>query len=106
MVISGRKYVSLSERVLLTDHAEKELWLRYGDFPTSLQRFCKELEKLTPTTKQQCVTVGGYKLVIEWMSRDGKRCVTGDDCYLVIVTVLSPHMKWRGDRSRRVRELA
>ena len=111
--MSGR-YIELSRNVLVTRHAEQQLFVRYGELVTVLYGFRKELEGVradliaNKDNHQHLIQVGRFRLVVELMSTDGKRCPDSPstDCYLVVVTVLSPSMKWRGDRSRRVRELA
>jgi len=107
--VCGRDYYKLCRNVLLTDHGRKQLRERFGhDVEKFQERVCNKLEtlyKLTPCNKQICLTVAGYKLILEKMSRKGVRCPEEDreDHYLVIVSVLKPSMNWRGDRSKRVR---
>jgi len=100
------RYVELSRKILITKHAVEQLSARYGDsveeFRNKLAGKLDTLYKLVPNYKQICLTVGKYKLVLEKMSTSGERCPCKDsnEHYLVIVTVLSPTMNWRGDRSK------
>ena len=107
--MSGR-YIELSRNVLVTRHAEQQLFVRYGELVTVLYGFRKELEGVradlieNKDNHQHLIQVGRFKLVVELMDSYGNRCPEPtNDCYLVIVTVLSPSMKWRGDRSKRLR---
>ena len=105
------RYIELSRDVLLTKHAKQQLLIRYGDsvekFVSKLGNKLQTLYKLCPNHKQICLTVAGYKIVLEKMLDNGVRCPDtvpeGRECYLVIVTILSPSMTWRGDRSKSKR---
>jgi hypothetical protein len=105
------RYVELNRKTLMTRHAIEQLSARYGnsveEFLSKVGDRLESLYKLTPSHKQVCLTVEGYKLVLEKMSTSGERCPCkdSDEHYLVIVTILSPVHNWRGDRSKRVRKI-
>ncbi len=108
-MVEVERYAKLSERVLITKHAQQRLKTRFRE---SLKDFLRKvggirvlesLYQLTPLSEQFCVKVGEHRLVLEKMDSKGRRCprYPEGEVYLVVVTVLSPSMKWRGNRSRK-----